>query len=80
MLKNVNFDAPIVCVVPTAAFPDSSVVMTVNGRDEPVSGGYDNVRGKNLVFELPAGTRKLNVTTKSTENSLFAVRGIMIYQ
>lgn len=70
----------VICVIPAATFPYSSVSLTVNGLEESIPDASAMIRWQNVIFELPAGTKSLQISARGAANVIFAIRNIMIYQ
>ncbi len=81
-LNDIDPEKEMICVIPAVVFPGPGIVtLMVNGYPQNIPSCYGGlIRWSHVIFQLPAGTKSLEITAAGTSDAAFAIRNIMIYQ
>ena len=73
---------PLVCIIPSACFPQTSCSLCVNGQTHLIPSFYSRYESKffNLSFELPAGTSEIMINAEGKIGTKFVIKDIQLWQ
>ena len=80
--SRIDDSKPITLIIPATAPPNSSCVLCIDNQSQKIQNfcTSEMARFFNLAFELPAGTKEIDIKAEGKNGTMFAIKDIQIWQ